>query len=1048
VRCSACGTIALREVARFCDSCGTAFEPSQQTAEYKQVTVLFADVVRSMDIAATLGPERLRELMTELVERSGSSVRRFGGTVNQFTGDGFMALFGAPVAMEDHAVRACLAALDVQAEARKLANDFERRYGVAVKLRVGLNSGEVVAGDIGSGPMGYTVSGRHVGMAQRMESTAPPGGVMLSESTARLVESVADLGDREPVRIKGSDQPVIARRLLRVLSGDRWSSSRESPLVGRSAELSRLTTVLERAIAGDGCVVGVVGPPGIGKSRVTRELLRMARDRRLTVIKTYCESHSKDIPFHVAARFLRRFFGVVELDPEAAREKLRSALPDGDPDDMLFLDDLLGIRDAEQPAMAIDPDARRRRVARLLQTVLARRRIPAVFVIEDAHWIDTVSESMLAELVAVISQTPSLVLITYRPEYQGALTGMTSISLAPLDRAEASTLTAALLGSHPSLARLSTQIAERSAGNPFFTEEIVRDLVERHVIEGERGAYMCPGDGDVAVPATVQATIAARVDRLDPAAKRTLNAASVIGTRFSRDLLAEILDDEVDLPTLVDAELIEPVTDSGRAEFAFRHPLLRAVAYESQLRAGRAVLHRRIADAIEQRGALSVDANAALIATHLESAGDLRAAFDWHMRAGGWSTHRDIRAARMSWQRAVGVADEMPAEAQERLAMRIAPRTLLCATVWRVGGELADVRFDELRELAMQAGDKRSMAMGMTGLIQMLNFHGRFTEASDLATEYVSVLESFGDPELTVAMLVPPILTKWNAGEIRESLRLCEYGIGLSGGDPSFGALIIGSPLAFMLALRASARCCLGIPGWRDDFDQAVEMARKVDQFSFCGVVQFKYISVLNWALEPDDEALRETTEALEIARHGADDFTLVNAEFAHGLVLVRRDDSDRDKGFELLAKAARLGREHRYTIIAAWCADLDVAAEKIRLGDFDSAVQLAHDVLEEELSCGEHINIGWTTTVLVEALLHRSHDGDIDKAAAAVDRLASMPVEGGFVYHELPLMRLNALLAKSRGEDEKFRLLWDRYRARAVETELQGHIALARAMD
>ncbi|WNG95074.1 adenylate/guanylate cyclase domain-containing protein [Mycobacterium sp. ITM-2016-00318] len=1036
---------ALRDVARFCDNCGTAFEPSQQTAEYKQVTVLFADVVRSMDIAATLGPERLRELMTELVERSGSAVRRFGGTVNQFTGDGFMALFGAPVAMEDHAVRACLAALDVQAEARSLANDFEHRYGVALKLRVGLNSGEVVAGDIGSGPMGYTVSGRHVGMAQRMESTAPPGGVMISESTARLVESVADLGDPEPVRIKGSDEPVLARRLLTVHLGDRWSSRRESPLVGRSAELTRLTTVLERAIAGDGYVVGIVGPPGIGKSRVTRELLRIAGDRQLTVIKTYCESHFKDIPFHVAARFLRGFFGVVELDSEAAREKLRSSLPDADPNDILLLDDLLGIRDAEQPAMAIDPDARRRRVARLLETVLVRRRTPAIFVIEDAHWIDTVSESMLAELVAVISKTPSLVLVTHRPEYHGALTGMTSISLAPLDRAEASTLTAELLGSNPTLARLSTQIAERSGGNPFFTEEMVRDLVERRVIGGERGAYICLGDGDVAVPATVQATIAARVDRLDSAAKRTLNAASVIGTRFSRDLLAEIIDDD-ELPTLIDAELIEPVTDSG--EFAFRHPLLRAVAYESQLRAGRAVLHRRIADAIEQRDAHSVDANAALIATHLESAGDLRAAFDWHMRAGGWSTHRDIRAARMSWQRAVGVADEMPAEAPERPAMRIAPRTLLCATIWRVGGELADVRFDELRELAMQAGDNRSMAMGMTGLIQMLNFHGRFTEASDLATEYVSVLESFGDPELTVAMLLPPILTKWNAGEIRESLRLCEYGIELSGGDPSFGALIIGSPLAFMLALRASARCCFGIPGWRDDFDQAVDMARKVDQFSFCGVVQFKYISVLNWALEPDDEALRETTEALDIARHGADDFTLVNAEFAHGLVLVRRDDTDRDKGFELLAKAARLGREHRYTIIAAWCADLDVAAEKIRLGDLDSAVQLAHDVLEEELNCGEHINIGWATTVLVEALLHRGHDEDVDTAAAAVDRLASMPVEGGFVYHELPLMRLTALLAKARGEDEKFRLLWDRYRARAVETELQGHIALARAMD
>ncbi|RDH75089.1 cyclase [Mycolicibacterium moriokaense] len=1049
MRCPACGTTASRDTARFCDTCGTRLEDVEQVAEYKQVTVLFADVVRSMDIAAAVGPERLRELMTELVEQSGKAVRRYGGVVNQFTGDGFMALFGAPVAMEDHGVRACLAALDIQNEMHRLEIEFERSDNVALKMRIGLNSGEVVAGDINTGPMGYTVSGRHVGMAQRMESAAPPGGVMLSESTARLVAQSADLGEPESVRIKGSDRPVAARRLLGV-KFDHRPKGRESTLVGRDAELAYLRASLASATRGEGTVLGVVGPPGIGKSRLTREAAAIASDRGLDVVRTFCESHSENVPFHAAASLLRGFFGVGDIDPPAARAKTREVLRDAEPEDLLLLDDLLGIRDAGQSPVAIDPDARRRRLATLLHTALLNRRDPALFVIEDVHWIDAVSESMLNEFLVAVPQSPALVLITHRPEYRGALsasTGAATLSLSPLDRPEASALTTQLLGSDASVASLATQVAERSAGNPFFTEEIVRDLAERGVLDGRRGDYVRRGDGQVAVPATVHATIAARLDRLSAAAKRTLFAASVIGSRFGTDLLGAVLGDNA-LADLVEAELIEQVTDSPLPEFAFRHPLVRAVAYESQLKAGRAALHRKIATAIEEQAPGSVEANAALIASHAEAAGDLHAAFGWHMRAGGWSTHRDIEAARLSWQRAVAVADQLPADHPDRLSFRIAPRTLLCATFWRVGGDLEDVHVDELRELAAAAGDKRSLAMGMTGLVQMLNFHGKFADASALASEYVELLESVGDRELIVGMLVAPILAKWNAGEIRESLRLAQRAIDLSGGDPTMGSLIIGSPLAFMLALRASARCCLGIPGWRDDFDQAVTMARSVDRFSFCGAVQFKYIAVLNWALEPDDDALRETGEALEIARHAADDFTLVNAEFAHGLVLVRRQDTDRDRGFELLAKAARLGLEHRYTVIAAWCADLDIAAEKSRLGDHDTAVTLARDVLEAELRAGEHINIGWSTSVLVESLLKRGHAGDLDDAQAAIDRLAAMPVETGFVYHELPLLRLNALLARSRGQDDRYRDFRDRYRVRSEETGMKGHIALVRAMD
>src|SRR5271165_5834319 len=1051
VACGSCGT-RLRNNARFCDACGAPTAPSGDTAEYKQVTVLFADVVRSMDIAAAVDIERLREIMTELVERSAAVVQRYGGGSVEYTGDGVMALFGAPVALEDHAFRACSAALAIQEEANRLAGEVARRDGVALRLRVGLNSGRVIAGEIGSGSLGYAATGETVGFAQRMESVAPPGGVMLSESTARLVEQTVMLGDPEWVRIKGADEPVSARRLMGIGPRDGLVGRTEASLVGRRWEMATLDALVDRTIGGHGGVVGVVGPPGIGKSRTARETAALAAGRGVEVFWAFCVSHAGDVPFRVVAQLLRAGTGVADLDGEAARARVREQVPDADPQDLLLLDDLLGIADPDVPPPQIDPDARRRRLTALINAASLARSEPALFIIEDAQWIDAVSESMLADFLTVIPQTPSMVLITARPEYQGALTrvhGAQTIALAALGDSDSAALIGELLGSDPSVGELAATLAERAAGNPFFAEEMVRELAQRGVLAGEHGGYVRQVDvAEVSVPATVQAAIEARIDRLSTAAKRTLHAASVIGARFGAELLAALgIDAVVDEP--LGAELIDQVRFTPTADYAFRHPLIRAVAYESQLKSDRAELHRRIAAAIESRDPAAAEENAALIAEHLEAAGDLHAAYGWHMRAATWATNRDINAARLGWERARRIADALPADDPNRTAMRIAPRTMLCATAWRTHINLAGDRFEELRKLCAAAGDKTSLASGMAGLVMDHAYQDRVREASQLASEAWTLIESIGDPTLTVGLFLPVVFAKLEAAEWREVLRWSQAAIDLADGNPAKGNFHFGSPLAGAFTMRGMARYGLGRPGWRDDLRHGLAMARSADPLSYATVVTYVYGGISLGVLSPDDRAMGEVEDALRIADRSGDDLALAFARLTLGVALVHRHTAaERGRGQQLLAEVGEvfLGRGHNLADLPM--VNVYLARERARREDGDDAVALMRAAVDHLFREGRLLFWGVPATgVLVETLLDRGDESDVAEAEAAIERLAAAPAEEGLVIREIWLLRLRALLARARRDDVAYRDLVSRYRAMAESLGFEGHIAWAEAM-
>jgi class 3 adenylate cyclase len=1049
--CRTCGT-EPREGARFCDACGAPVTERDAHAEYKQVTVLFADVVRSMDIAAAVDMERLREIMTELVEGSAAVVQRYGGGTVEYTGDGVMAIFGAPVALEDHAFRACLTALSIQEEANRLAAEVQRRDGVVLRLRVGLNSGRVIAGEIGSGSLGYGAIGEQVGFAQRMESVAPPGGVMLSESTARLVEHTVMLGEPEWVRIKGADQPVRARRLIGIGSRDWLVGRTEASLVGRRWEMAALDAMVDRTIGGQGGVVDVVGPPGIGKSRTARETAALAAGRGVEVFWVFCESHAGDIPFRVVAQLLRAGTGVADLEGNAARARVREQLPDADPQDLLLLDDLLGIADPDVPPPPIDPDARRRRLTALINTASLARTQPALFIIEDAQWIDAVSESMLADFLTVIPQTPSLVLITSRPEYQGTLTrvpGAQTIALAPLGDSDTAALIGELLGSDPSIGELAAALAERAAGNPFFAEEMVRELAQRGVLAGERGGYLRQVDvAEVSVPATVQAAIEARIDRLNTPAKRTLHAASVIGARFGAELLAALGIDAV-LDELLGAELIDQVRFTPTAEYAFRHPLIRAVAYESQLKSDRAELHRRVAAAIESRDPAAAEQNAALIAEHLEAAGDGHAAHGWHMRAATWATNRDIAAARLSWERARKIADALPAEDPNRAAMRIAPRAMLCVIAWRVHVNVAGDRFDELRQLCAATGDKASLAIAMTGLVMDHAYHDRLREASQLASEAMALIESIGDSTLTVGLSQAAIFAKIETAEFGDVLRWSQRVIDLADGDPSKGNFMHGSPLAGAFTIRGIARYCLGRPGWRDDLRHGLAMARGADPLSYAMDITFAYLAIPFGVLRPDDSAVREIEDALRIAEPSSDDLAVAVTRLTLGFALVHRPTAaERDRGQELLAEVSDVFLRRGHHLGDRPIVEVYLARERARRGDRDEAIPLMRTAVDHLFREGHLLLWGILATgVLAETLLDRGTDGAVAEAEAAIERLAAAPAEEGLVIRDIWLLRLRALLSRAHGDNVAYRDYRDRYRAIAESLGFEGHIAWAEAM-
>jgi class 3 adenylate cyclase/tetratricopeptide (TPR) repeat protein len=592
---------------------------SAMEGERKHVTVLFADLKGNTELIRDLDPEAGQTLLDTALQHMMDAVHRFEGTVNDVAGDGIMAMFGAPIAHEDHALRACYAALAMQAALRRYADEVRRTQGLEVLLRVGLNSGGVLVRTIGNDLyMNYSGVGLTTNLAARMEQLAPPGTIRLTAATLRLVEGAVRVNALGPIPVKGLAEPVDVFELVGATPIHRRLQAAVARgltrFVGRDQELAALTQALEQAGRGQGQLMALLGEAGVGKSRLVYECVHSHATQGWRVLESASVSYGRATPYFPVIDLLKRYAHVEDTDDaRTIRAKVTGqvlTLDETLQDTLPALFALLDVLPDDSPFRQLDPAQRRQRTLMALKCVLLRESQvqPLLLVFEDLHWIDTETQTLLDSLVESLPTAHVLLMVNYRPEYQhswGSKTYYTQLRLDPLPPASAAAILQALLGDDPSLAPLTPLLIARTAGNPFFLEESVSTLVETGVLVGEPGAYrLAQPLHSIQVPATVQSMLAARIDRLPPEAKRLLQTAAVIGTEVPFPLLAAVADlPDTDLHRhlahLQAAEFLYETRLFPEPEYTFKHALTHEVAYSSLLLERRRVLHARLVEALE-----------------------------------------------------------------------------------------------------------------------------------------------------------------------------------------------------------------------------------------------------------------------------------------------------------------------------------------------------------------------------------------------------------------------------------------------------------------
>jgi len=833
VTCVRCGT-ALSPTSRFCSECGHAVRrvagsaarfssPASYTPGYlaerilrsksvlegerKQVTVLFADLKGSTEMLADRDPEEARELIDPVLERMIEAVHQYEGVVNQIMGDGIMALFGAPLAHEDHAVRGCYAALDMQARIASFMPEVRRAHGCEIQIRVGLHSGEVVLRAISNDlHLDYSAVGLTTHMAARMEQIAIPGSIRITGETLRLAEGFVDARTLGPVPIKGQPRPVEVFELVSAVPNRTRLQAAVArgltPFVGRTTELDSLERALDRAADGHGQVVAVAGDAGVGKSRLIYELARSRRLERWLILEGSAVAYGVPGTYRHVVAVLRQYFGIEERDdPRQRREKIVGKVLTVDSGLQPLLAPFLALFDLaveDSRWNQLDPRSRRQQTLDAVKRLLLKESQlrPLLLVFEDLHWTDSETQAFLDLLAESVHAHPILLLASYRPEYEdswGELSHYTRLSLEPLSQRTAGELLTQLLGSGPELDGLKQLLIDRTDANPFFLEESVRTLVETGALGGTPGRYQLQhAIQRIQVPPTVQALLAGRIDRLSLEDKHLLQCAAALGKDVPYRLLRVIVSEpeasiREGLLHLRDAGLLDETKLFPEVEYSFRHALTHEVAYGSLVHERRRILHAAIVRALESEYADRLAEHVERLATHAEGGELWDKALIYLRQAGVRAFGHSAQTAAVEWfERALTVLDREPRTAAN-MALGIDLRIDLRYALIPLGYSqrvLSTLR--EAEALALELNDQARLALIYSFLTNYYQVAGDPRQSIDYGERALAFATAHRDMAAEVTATAFLASAFFTVGEYTRTLTLGRQNVELLTGDRVF----------------------------------------------------------------------------------------------------------------------------------------------------------------------------------------------------------------------------------------------------------------------
>jgi class 3 adenylate cyclase/tetratricopeptide (TPR) repeat protein len=926
--------------------------------ERKQVSVLFADLKGSMELFADRDPEEARRLLDPVLEHMMEAVHHYEGTVNQVMGDGIMALFGAPLTREDHAVRACYAGLRMQESVKRYAEEVHRTAGVPLHIRVGVNSGEVVVRSIGSDlRMDYTAVGQTTNVAARLEQMAMPGSIFVSPGTMRLAEGYVVVTSLGPRPVKGLDAPL---EVFEVVGAGTVRSRLQAAAVrgltrfaGRASELEQLREALDRAGRGRGQVVAVVGEPGVGKSRLVWEVIHSHRVNGWLVVQSGAVSHGKATAYLPVIDLLRVYFGIDSRDDaRRIREKVSGKALTLAPALGSAVPALLALLDVpvDDPAwQTLDPAQRRQQTLDAVKRVLLRESEvqPLIVVVEDLHWIDGETQAVLDGLVEGLPAARVLLLVNYRPEYSHGWGGKTyyrQLRIDPLPPESADDLLAALLGTDAAVGPLKRLLIERTEANPLFLEESVQALVETGSLAGERGAYRLTRPVEqLAIPATVHTILAARIDRLEPGAKRLLQTAAVIGKDVPMPLLLAVADapeHEVrpELARLQAAEFLYETRLFPDLEYTFKHALTHDVAYGGLLHDRKRALHARIAEALERLAGERMAEQAERLAHHALRGELWEKAVAYLRQAGLRAMARAAnREASAHLEQALGALRHLPAsrtttELTIDILIDIRGALLPFAEFPRMEGYLR-----EAEALARALGDQHRLGRIATFMVPQRIAIGAYDEGLRYAQEALTIGRGLGDRAIEVVAATHLGVTH------------------AARGDFSDAASMLGRNAALGEALRRER---FGTP----TFPLAVTDVFLADVLSQLG--RF-------------DEAVRHAEAAVQIGEAADHPYMLHFGLMGLGLAHLRRGDLLRATA--VLERSLEIGRTWQIAMGIPLVA-ATLGATYALAGRGDEGLPLVVGAVAEFQKRPNH---AWPATILLSAAMTCCSAGRLDEAAS-----------------------------------------------------------------